>query len=56
MSNVRFIGLDVHAEAITVAVADADEPVRSLREIADRPESIRRLVKKLGPAATLRVC
>ncbi len=50
MSNVRCIGLDVHAESITVAVAEADGQVRSLGEIPNRPESIRRLVKKLGPA------
>ncbi len=56
MSNVRFIGLDVHAETIAVAVAEADGEVRSLGVIPNRPESIRRLVKKLGPTAQLRVC
>ena len=30
MSNVRFIGLDVHAETIAVAVAEPDGEVRSL--------------------------
>lgn len=56
MSNVRFLGLDVHAESIAVAVAEADGQVRSLGEIPNRVESIGRLVKKLGPAADLRVC
>ena len=56
MSNVRFIGLDVHAETIAVAVAEADEDVRTLGVIPNRPESIRKLVKKLGPAEQLRVC
>lgn len=56
MSNVRFIGLDVHAETIAVAVAEPDGEVRSLGMIPNRPESIRKLVKKLGPAASLRVC
>ena len=51
MSNVRFIGLDVHAETIAVAVAEPDGEVRSLGVIPNRPESIRKLVKKLGPAA-----
>src|SRR4029077_12249349 len=56
MSNVRFIGLDVHAETIAVAVAEPDGEVRSLGVIPNRPESIRKLVKKLGPPAQLRVC
>jgi transposase len=56
MSNVRFIGLDVHAETIAVAAADPDGAVRSLGVIPNRPESIRKLVKKLGPAEQLRVC
>ena len=50
MSKVRFIGLDVHAETIAVAVAEPDGEVRSLGVIPNRPESIRKLVKKLGPA------
>ena len=51
MSNVRFIGLDVHAETIAVAVAEPDGEVRSLGVIPNRSESIRKLVKKLGVAA-----
>src|SRR6202162_4456877 len=56
MSNVRFIGLDVHAETIAVAVAEPGGEVRSLGVIPNRSESIRKLVKKLGPAEQLRVC
>jgi transposase len=56
MSNVRFVGLDVHAETIAVAVAEADGEVRALGVIPNRPESIRKLVKKLGPAKQLRTC
>ena len=56
MSNVRFIGLDVHAETIAVAVAEPNGEVRSLGVIPNRPESIQKLVKKLGPSARLRVC
>src|SRR5260221_930929 len=56
MSNVRFIGLDVHAETIAVAVAEPDGEVRSVGVIPNRPESIRTLVKKLGPPAQLRAC
>jgi transposase len=54
--KVRFLGLDVHAETITVAVAEPDGSVRSLGTIANRAESIRKLVKKLGPVEQLRVC
>ena len=48
MSKIRFVGLDVHAESIAVAVAEPNGEVRSLGLIPNRPESIRRLVRKLG--------
>src|ERR1700726_1489380 len=54
--KVRFLGLDVHAETITVAVAEPDGEVRSLGTIANRAESIRKLIRKLGPAEQLRAC
>ena len=56
MSKVRFIGLDVHAETIAVAMAEPTGEVRPVGVIPNRPESIRKLVKKLGPAEQLRVC
>jgi transposase len=56
MKKVRFIGLDVHAATIVVAVAEPGGDVRSVGVIPNRPESVRRLVKKLGPPAGLRVC
>ena len=56
MSNVRFIGLDVHAETIAVAAAEPTGEVRSVGVIPNRIESIRKLVKKLGPVKQLRVC
>jgi hypothetical protein len=52
----RFVGLDVHAETIAVAVAEADGEARSLGVIPNRSEAVRRLVKKLGPAESLQVC
>jgi transposase len=54
--KVRFLGLDVHAETIAVAIAEPDGEVRSLGTIANRAESIRKLVKKLGPVEQLKAC
>jgi len=48
--KVRFLGLDVHAETSAVAIAEPDGEVRSLGMIANRAQSIRKLVKKLGSA------
>ena len=56
MKKVRCIGLDVHADTIAVAVAEPGGEVRSLGIMPNRPESIRKLMKKLGPAESLRVC
>ena len=56
MSRLRFVGFDVHAESITVAVAEASGEVRSLGKIANREECIRKLIKKLGPVEQLRCC
>ena len=49
MSKLRFIGLDVHAGTIVVAVAETAGEVRSLGVVPNRLESIRKLVHKLGP-------
>src|SRR5207237_10296671 len=47
---------DVHAETIAVGVAEADGEVRGLGVIPNRPESMGRLMRKLGPAERLRAC
>jgi transposase len=54
--KVRFLGMDVHAETIAVAIAEPDGEVRSLGTIANRAESIRKLVTKLGPVDQLKAC
>jgi transposase len=56
MKSIKFVGLDVHAETIAVAVAEQGGEVRSLGVIPNREESIRKLVKKLGPVEQLRFC
>jgi transposase len=53
----RFVGMDVHAETIAVAVTEGrDGGARSLGTIANRPEAVRRLLGKLGDPAKLKVC
>jgi transposase len=56
MKSIRHLGLDVDSEKIAVAVAEPTGEVRSLGTIPYREDSMRRLVKKLGPASRLRAC
>lgn len=56
MKGTRFIGLDVHAASIAVAIAEPTGEVRSLGTIPHDPDSVRKLVRKLAPLDTLRVC
>lgn len=53
----RFVGLDVHADTIAVALAEEGRngEVRQLGIIPNRPEAVRKLVQKLGTKG-LRVC
>jgi transposase len=56
MSKLRFVGLDVHAETIAVAVAEEGGEVRSLGIIPNRPESVRKVIGKLAPITNLKCC
>jgi transposase len=56
MKVTRFVGLDVHAATIAVAVAESDGEVRSIGTIPNEPEAVRRMVQRLGPAECLRAC
>ena len=52
----QFVGLDVHKETITVAVADREGVPRVLGTISNRPAAIAQLVRRLRPVAHVRVC
>ena len=54
MSKIRFIGLDVHAGTIAVAVAESNGEVRSLEVIANCLAAVRKMVSKLGPTKHLK--
>lgn len=56
--RTRYVGLDVHAETIAVAVAEGGSrgEVRSMGTIPNRPGSLRKLLKKLGGPNGLRFC
>ncbi|MGB9334712.1 MAG: IS110 family transposase, partial [Candidatus Acidiferrales bacterium] len=56
MLRIKFVGLDVHADTIAVAVAEQEGEARSLGIIPNRVESIRKLLRKLGPMEQLRFC
>jgi transposase len=56
MKRVKFVGLDVHAETIAIAIAEQDGEVRSLGVIPNREDSVRKLVRKLGTVEELRFC
>jgi transposase len=56
MSKIRFVGLDVHADTIAVAVADTNGDVRRYGVIPNRADAVRRTMKKLGNRYELRVC
>jgi transposase len=51
-----FVGLDVHAETIAVAVVQGRDVVRSLGIVPNTPEALRRVLGTLGPPKDLRVC
>ncbi len=54
--TTRWVGLDVHAETIAVAVAEKDGTVHSVGTIPNRPEAVRRSIKKLESGGKLHVC
>ena len=55
MKRIKFVGLDVHAETISVAVAEQDGEIRSLGMIPNREESIRKLRQNLKARSPFRL-
>lgn len=52
----RYVGLDVHARSIVVAVAEAGGEVYAMGKYPNTPEAVRKLIQKLGRADEIRVC
>jgi hypothetical protein len=48
----RWVGLDVRAETIAVAVAEEDGTVRSVGTIPNDRTAVERMMRKLGDKAT----
>jgi len=57
MHNIRFVGLDVHKATIAVAVARMGwgEP-EDFGTVVNRPEAVRKLVRRLGEPEELVLC
>lgn len=53
VSRMRYVRLDVYAEAVTAAVAVAGGTVHELGKIANEPAALRKLLRELE---ALRVC
>lgn len=53
---MRYVGMDVHAETIAIAMVEEDGTERDVGAIPNRPEAIRKCVKRLGPPDELRCC
>lgn len=54
--TTRWVGLDVHAETIAVAIAEKEGEVRSLGIMPNTLESLRKLVRKLGRVDDIKAC
>ena len=46
--NTGYLGMDVHAETITAAIAEGRGKIPSLGKFPNRPEPVRKLIEKLG--------
>ncbi len=56
MKGMRYVGMDVHAETIAIAIVGEDGTEGAVVTVANRPESIRKYMKKLGRPEELQCC
>jgi len=54
--RIIFIGLDVHKETIAVGIAEHGKEPSAYGIVANNPQTIFKLMRKLGPFQRLRVC
>src|SRR2546428_6970376 len=54
-NDIRFVAMDAHADTLAVSLSEGPGEVRRLGIIPNRPEAVRRLIRKLGPVEKLRV-
>jgi transposase len=56
-TNLRFVGLDVHKDSISIAVAEAGrEPARLLETVSAEEGLLLKVLDRLGAKSRLRVC
>jgi transposase len=56
MTKTTFLGLDVHAATIAIAVLDDGQERPEIREITNDPAAIRKAIKQIGKGRSLRCC
>lgn len=57
MSKVRFVGLDVHKDSVSIAVANGDAgPAEFWSTVESSPERVLKELRRLGAASQLRCC
>jgi transposase len=56
-SRLRFVGLDVHSQSITIAVADEGRaPAQSLGSVPNDLHALAKVLRKLGPPGSVVCC
>lgn len=57
MSNLRYVGLDVHKDSIVMAVAESDSsPAMLVGRLEWSESGVLKALRKLGPLSSLKVC